>query len=216
MAILSHPYRNAILAIALLAACGLDNASAFVTPAQGIARGVTVVGSSTSFVPSRIATNRYYLSTHRGSRDVSLRMAADDFNESKYTEAAWSIIATLTKAADYYEASTIEAPIMVDILLNPQKHNAGDDAEAAKRVVEKILQTAGANMKELRSELEKYFAKQPKVGGAAQKMMGRTLQKVLDTARDTKSVLGVSTGIVLGAQLVLCTSSLIHSCLLYR
>jgi ATP-dependent Clp protease ATP-binding subunit ClpB len=119
-------------------------------------------------------------------------MASDDFNESKYTEAAWSTIATLTKAADYYEASTIEAPILLDILLNPQKHNAGDDAEAAKRVVEKILQSAGANLKDLRSELEKYFAKQPKIGGAAQKMMGRSLQKVLETARETKSILGVS------------------------
>lgn len=197
MAILSHPYRNAILAIALLAACRLDDTSAFVTPGQGIVKGGVGIGSST-FVPSRTAASKY-LVTNRGvttkiknSRDVSLRMAADDFNESKYTEAAWSIIATLTKAADYYEASTIEAPIMVDILLNPQKHSAGDDAEAAKRVVEKILQSAGANMKELRSELEKYFARQPKVGGAAQKMMGRTLQKVLDTARDTKSVLGDS------------------------
>ena len=193
MAIISSRYRNAVLAIVLLAACGVDDASAFITPSTS-ARVASI--SSTAFVPpltstSSFPSNRVGFKVKAG-RSVPLRMAADDFNESKYTEAAWSTIATLTKAADYYEASTIEAPILVDILLNPQKHNAGDDAEAAKRVVEKILQSAGTNLKDVRSELEKYFAKQPKVGGAAQKMMGRSLQKVLYTARETKSILGVS------------------------
>ena len=193
MAIMSFQYRNVALAAVLLAACGVDHASAFVAPSIS-ARVASI--SSAAFVHPLTST-RSFPSNQVGFRVKTgcsslLRMAADDFNESKYTEAAWSTIATLTKAADYYEASTIEAPILVDILLNPQKHNAGDDAEAAKRVVEKILQSAGANIKDVRSELEKYFAKQPKVGGAAQKMMGRSLQKVLETARETKSVLGVS------------------------
>jgi ATP-dependent Clp protease ATP-binding subunit ClpB len=122
----------------------------------------------------------------------ALRMAADDFAEAKYTEAAWAAIATLTKAADYYEASTIEAPILVDILLNPSKHNAGDAAESAKRVIEKIIGSAGGDVNELRSDLEKFLAKQPKVSGGTQKMMGQSLQKVLDTARISKTVLGDS------------------------
>jgi hypothetical protein len=192
MAIISSQYRNAILAIALLAACGVDQSAAFMNPSS---KGATL--SSSAFGSPLTKTSSFV--SNQGSvkisnhRSMALRMAAEDFNEAKYTEAAWSTIATLTKAADYYEASTIEAPILVDILLNPQKHNAGDDAEAAKRVVEKVLGTAGANMKDLRSELEKYFAKQVKVsGGSPQKMMGRSLQTVLETARDTKGILGVS------------------------
>lgn len=193
MAIISSQYRTTVLAMALLVACGVDHSSAFLNPSTST-RVASI--SSAAFIPpmtstSSFTSNRVGIKFKTG-RSLPLRMASDDFNESKYTEAAWSTIATLTKAADYYEASTIEAPILLDILLNPQKHNAGDDAEAAKRVVEKILQSAGANLKDLRSELEKYFAKQPKIGGAAQKMMGRSLQKVLETARETKSILGVS------------------------
>jgi ATP-dependent Clp protease ATP-binding subunit ClpB len=122
-------------------------------------------------------------------------MAADEFSEDKYTEAAWGIIAALTSAADYYQASTIEAPLLLEILLNPTKHNAGDDAESARTVAVKILQSAGVNVKSLRSELEKYLAKQPKVSDNAQKMMGRTLSRVLNEAKNAKAVLGVSDSI---------------------
>jgi len=120
-------------------------------------------------------------------------MSSDAFNESKYTEAAWSSIATLTKAADYYEASTIESPILLDVLLNPSKHNAGESAESAKRVVDKVFNKAGVDTKDLRSELEKYLAKQPKIQNAnQQKSMGRNLARVLDAGNDAKGVLGDS------------------------
>ena len=84
---------------------------------------------------------------------------------------------------------------MLDLLLNPSKHGTGgnDGATAAKRVVEKALAAAGVNVKEVRSGLEAYLSKQPRVTGATgQKTMGRTLQKVLETARDGTSALGVS------------------------
>lgn len=123
-------------------------------------------------------------------------MASEDFNESKYTEAAWAILAAVTKVADYYQATAVEAPFLLDVMLNPSKHSAGEDAEAAKRVVDKCLSQAGANVKELRSSLENYLSKQPRMDGGTnsqQKVMGRSLQKVLETARDsTKSALGDS------------------------
>lgn len=120
-------------------------------------------------------------------------MAAEDFQEGKYTEAAWSIIAALTKAADYYQTQTVESPYLLDILLNPSKHGAGENAESAKRVAEKILAMSGVDVKVLRQELEKYFAKQAKVADSGgQKQMGRTLGPVLETARQTMNVLGDS------------------------
>lgn len=122
---------------------------------------------------------------------TALKMAAEDFDQSKYTDAAWSSVAAMTKVADFYQASTIEAPLMFDVMLNPSKHNAGDDAEAAKRVVEKVLSKAGVNVKELRSELESFLSKQARVADNSSKTMGRTLQKVLETARVSKSILGV-------------------------
>jgi len=120
-------------------------------------------------------------------------MAAEDFNEAKYTEAAWSSISALTKVADFYQASTVEAPLLLDVMLNPNKHNAGENAEAAKKVVDKALSKAGVNVKDLRSELETYLAKQARASDNSNKAMGRTLQKVLETARIGQSVLGVRT-----------------------
>jgi hypothetical protein len=200
MAIVSATYRHIVLTLAIFNAIYCNQASLALNTIHPLSsRGhASNVLYRTTFLNPQPVIGKNRLQTKNleysfPSRALtSLRMAADDFNESKYTEAAWSAIATLTKAADYYEASTIEAPILVDILLNPQKHKAGDDAVAASRIVEKILQSSGANLSEIRSELEKFFAKQPKIGGSAQKMLGRTLQKVLETARESKSLLGVS------------------------
>jgi len=84
--------------------------------------------------------------------------------------------------------------MLLDVLLNPTKHNAGDDADAAKRVVEKVLTKADVDVKTLRMELERYMGKQPKLTGGKdqQKVMGRSMIKVLEFARDTKNILGVS------------------------
>lgn len=128
-----------------------------------------------------------------GRSSTTLQMAAEDFDESKYTEAAWSLIGALTKVAEYYQAENVEAPFLLDVMLNPMTHNAGDNAVAAKKVVEKVLSKAGTDVKALRSDLETYFSKQAKLNSESKnKVMGRTLQKVLDAARVGKSTLGVS------------------------
>lgn len=130
--------------------------------------------------------------TTTSTTSTALNMAAEDFNEAKYTETAWSSISALTKVADYYQSSNVEAPFLLDVMLNPSKHNAGENSEAATKVVEKALNKAGVNVKDLRSELESYLSRQVRVSDNSQKAMGRTLQKVLETARIGQSVLGVS------------------------
>lgn len=128
------------------------------------------------------------------SSSTSLQMAQEDFSEAAYTESAWACIASLPKVADYYSAYSIDAPMLLDVMLNPSKHNAGDSAEAAKKVVEKILIKADVDTKVLRQELEKYFGKQPKITGSMdqQKSMGRSFAGILDRARTSKTLLGVS------------------------
>jgi len=191
MANVSWHGRGALTAL-LLAAVTIDKGTGFIPPSPP--RGLTTRTSAT-FGRSVITQSRSFVAKPRSSRGAmtTLRMGADDFNEAKYTEAAWSIIASLTKAADYYEASTIEAPIMIDVLLNPSKHHAGDEAESARRVAEKVLGNSGVDVKLLRMELDKYLAKQAKLsGGSTQKTLGGILQKVLDNARVNQGVLGVS------------------------
>lgn len=189
----------ALLGIAAAATAGTtvvafvpSSSSSSRLPVKNDYRGRNVINLS-SRPPLFLAHDRLPSRCSSRSSSVRLQMAAEDFNESKYTEAAWSSIAALTKVADYYRASTVEAPLLLDVMLNPNKHSAGENAEAAKKVVEKALAKAGVDVKELRSELEKYFGKQARVTDNSQKVMGRTLQKVLETARVGQSVLGVST-----------------------
>jgi ATP-dependent Clp protease ATP-binding subunit ClpB len=126
---------------------------------------------------------------------TALRMSSDDFNEQKYTEAGWSVVAALTKAADFYQTSTVESPILLDLLLNPAKHKAGDDAVSAQKAVEKVLKGVGCDIIALRKELETFLAGQPKMQGdtgSVQKTMGYNLPKVLEAARSATSTLGDS------------------------
>jgi hypothetical protein len=138
------------------------------------------------------------------SSPTSLFMASgggpEELSEQSYTEAAWGVIAALPKAADYYQTTNIEAPILFDVLLNPAKHSAGDNALAAQRVADKCLQKANIDTKLLRSELENYLAQQPKMSSStgsssssSPKTIGSSLGRVLDVARNQmKSVLGDS------------------------
>ena len=193
---------NKAIFAALVAATALDHtrnkASAFVPyKSRPFVVGSGGPQTTRAAVPVQDRSRARFPAPRRSSSasTLLLRMAAEDFNEAKYTEAAWSAIASLTKAADFYESSTVEAPLLLEIMLNPTKHGAGDDAEAAKRVVEKVLGKAGVDLKDLRSDLEKHLSKQPRMSGggsSTQKSMGRTLQKVLETARLGKSTLGDS------------------------
>jgi ATP-dependent Clp protease ATP-binding subunit ClpB len=131
--------------------------------------------------------------TPRSSSSTVLQMSSDDFNEQKYTEAGWAVVAALTKVADFYQTSTVDSPLMLEIMLNPTKHSAGDSAESARKACEKVLKEAGADVKTLRQELEKYLEGQPKMTGATvQKTMSYSLPKVFDASRAAMSSLGDS------------------------
>lgn len=150
-----------------------------------------------AFVPSSTIHNRKQHHQQqkygRHQKRNTVLFMSELTDESKYTEAAWSAVASATKAADFYQANAVEAPFLLEVMLNPSKHGAGDSAESAKRVVSKVLETAGVNVKEIRSGLEQHLSKQPKITGqTGQKMMGRDLPKVLESAKTIQSVLGVS------------------------
>lgn len=184
MAIVTIPRRSTILAMLLLTS---TSTSAFFAPSP-----IRSLSTRSSFVPSVPSSSRIPQRINKRTSPTALQMS-DTFSSDKYTEAAWAILTSLSRCSDYYEASTIEAPLMLEVLLNPSKHAPGDEkAESAKRVAEKILQKSGVDVASLRAELEKYLAKQPKMSNAANKMQGQSLVKVLDRARTNQSLLGVS------------------------
>jgi hypothetical protein len=182
---------KAILAVLTLTA----SAAAFVPSKNRALFSPNTCQTSPTFTTSSVPSSGFAVQKQGRSNagpSTSLRMAAEDFKEDKYTEAAWASIAALTKVADFYSASTVEAPFLLDVMLNPNKHSAGEDAEAARKVVEKTLVKAGVDVNNVRSELEKYLSKQARVSDNSSKVMGRSLQKVLETARNGKEILGDS------------------------
>ena len=167
-----------------------------VTPSLSRRTGLARVDPLSSFLMNRnIIVNIARRTPDRKKGVTTALRMSDDFNEQKYTEAGWAVVVALTKAADTYQTATVESPILLDLLLNPSKHKAGDDAESARKAVEKILKEVGCDIKALKSELETFLAKQPKMSGdtgSVQKTMGYSLPKVLDAARNAMSTLGDS------------------------
>ena len=52
--------------------------------------------------------------------------SAEDFDQTKYTEASWATLAALPACADSYSSTSVEAPMLMSILLNPTKYQAGE------------------------------------------------------------------------------------------
>lgn len=203
MVLISSKHRNVALALLVATALASPSADAFApmrVPQRTVSTSVVQTGGFVSSLSGRQPstfigmqnTNSKRKSTLARTTTTALRMSSEDFDQAKYTESAWSAINALTRAADYYKASTVEPPLLLEILLNPSKHSAGDDGESARRVAEKALSQGGVDVKKLRGDLEAYLAKQPKISGDTQIIMGRTFQRVSDAARSIKMNLGVS------------------------
>lgn len=199
--ILQNRNRTAVLAMLAAGAASLTStttttafAPSLVVPRNG-GIATTTTRSSSLTASSFMAPSRRVLPTvSRRNASTMLKMSSDDFNQEKYTEAGWAAVAALTKVADVYQTSTVESPILLEILLNPAKYRCGDDADSARRAVEKVLKDAKVDIKALKQQLEAHLEKQPKVTGNMnqQKTMGYSLPKVLDAARNAMSTLGDS------------------------
>jgi ATP-dependent Clp protease ATP-binding subunit ClpB len=191
---LYHRYRNSLLVSLFLASAG--TASAFAPHVSYGKVATKSVDKSNVINQINFASPIQKLGANsiQTRSYTALQMATDDFQEQKYTESAWACMASLTKAAEYYGTSTVDSPLLLDMLLNPNKHNAGDDAESAKRAVEKVLIKAGVDINKLRQELDMYMGKQPRMSGNEdqQKTMGRNLVRVLEFSRTAKTLLGDS------------------------
>jgi len=151
-----------------------------------------------SVFASSLATNRFRrneveVGPHKKrsssrSSATSLSMSDQDFDQTQYTDASWSAIAALPSCADSYSATSVDAPMLLSILLNPTKYQAGEAAGTAKEVAVKLLEGAGTDVEKLRKGAEEYLEKQPKVSGdtSSQKSLGRTLGEVLEAARGVR------------------------------
>ena len=199
-----------------LRAVGRPPAPAFVVPVlrtrsssprgagAAVVSSLGIVGATTTISSSSIS--HYPHHHHRSSSSSSRRMSSsEDFDQARYTDAAWSAIAALPACADYHSATSVDAPMLLSVLLNPTRYQAGENALTARQVVVKLLEDAARqkngggeggefDVDRLRNDVEKYLERQPKVGGdvSAQKSLGRTLGEVLQAGRDVRDGLQVS------------------------
>lgn len=134
---------------------------------------------------------------HRRSSIITpLRMAdsGDLFDSTRYTEAAFATLAALPACAESYSATAVDAPMLLSILLNPTKYQAGEAAINAKAVAVKLLEDAGVDVDTLQTGVEDYLQRQPTVTvtggdesqGQQQKSLGNTLKEVMETANEVK------------------------------
>lgn len=197
MMILSR-HRSAVLAMLIGAASlGTNPTDAFVpsTPRNVLLSPTTAAAKRNLGAPfTPMGTNaRLFQKAGVQRQSLALKMATEDFDQMKYTEAAWACVAGLTKVADYYNSNNVESCHLLDIMLNPIKHGGGDDADAARRAVEKTLVGAGIDSQQFRKDLEEFMSKQARIeSGSTQKNMGQTLGRVLEAARQIKATLSDS------------------------
>ena len=144
--------------------------------------------------PSSNHHSQHSRTTRSNSKSTSkLNQSSQDFDQQQYTDGAWSAIATLPQCATSYSATSVDAPMLLSILLNPTKYQAPEVAQTAKAVTIKLLEDANVNVDKLRDDVEEYLEKQPKVSGdtSSQKSMGRVLGEVLEAGRGVRDGLKV-------------------------
>ena len=143
--------------------------------------------------PSSNHRRQHYRTRSNSKSTSKLNQSSQDFDQQQYTDAAWSAIATLPQCATSYSATSVDAPMLLSILLNPTKYQAPEVAQTAKAVTIKLLEDANVNVDKLRDDVEEYLEKQPKVSGdtSTQKSMGRVLGEVLEAGRGVRDGLKV-------------------------
>jgi len=154
---------------------------------------VQSISSTSSNINSRLSISTAAKQRHTKQSTALQMSSSQDFDQQQYTDASWSAISTLPQCADYYSATSVDAPMLLAILLNPTKYQASENASTAKQVVTKLLNDANVNIDKLKDDVEEYLQKQPTVSGdtSTQKSMGRTLGEVLEAGRGVRDGLKV-------------------------
>jgi ATP-dependent Clp protease ATP-binding subunit ClpB len=122
---------------------------------------------------------------HRSPQQSAIRMASSSgvenpMNPNLYTEKAWDSVAKLPQYAEKYTIQYVEASLLLKSLLDD-----GPDGLA-----QRIISKAGGNAKKIDASLESHFKKQPKVVGADNKIMGKTMLECLTKANNFKIDMG--------------------------
>lgn len=147
--------------------------------------------SITSFrTPSTRALHTALQPARRVARSRLIRASTPDPNNratltpESFTTAAWEVIERLPVLAQKYDQQTCEAELMLKAILDQGKESVGV----------RLLEAAEVDIDRLNRDLETYLARLPTVRGdsAANKMMGSSLQAVLDDANKRKQLLGDS------------------------
>jgi ATP-dependent Clp protease ATP-binding subunit ClpB len=102
-------------------------------------------------------------------------------NPESFTDKAWEAVSKVPQIADASGVQTVEAELLLKAVL----------AEGPQGLASRILFKAGVDVKSLEASLDRFIASLPKVsGGAGQKVMGSSLQRVLGAATRQQMKMG--------------------------
>lgn len=150
--------------------------------------------------PAYVRSVHTYVHSHQFSANTRYKNGGDGFrhstqlsmssssgvenpmNPNLYTEKAWDAIAKSPQFCERYSTQYVEAPLMMKSLLD----------EGPGGLAQRIFQKAGADVKALDSNIEKYLSKLPKVSDTSNKMMGKSMESTLKKAMEYKREFGDS------------------------
>lgn len=101
-------------------------------------------------------------------------------NPNLYTEKAWDSVAKLPQYGDEYNAQSLEAHHLFSSLVD----------EGEQGLAQRILAKANVDIPVLKSKLENYLRKQPKVSDTSNKVMGQSLLQSLTKSNSFKKEFG--------------------------
>lgn len=118
------------------------------------------------------------------------------FNPELYTESAWAAIESLARSSTKYSQQDVTPPLLLESILqiytSSSEVNDGGTADSASSsstfIADKIFSSASIDTAKLRSDLESFLSKLPKVTNNSNKSMSTSLLKTLSTASQDSKV----------------------------
>ncbi|CAM9175199.1 unnamed protein product [Chrysoparadoxa australica] len=106
--------------------------------------------------------------------------SGSSLNPEQFTEKAWEGVSRLPTLADQYGAQMVESELLFKALLD----------EGPTGLAHRVIFKAGGDAAVLDKELEAFLKQQPSVSDSSQKVIGSTLQRVLNKAQEERVALG--------------------------
>jgi len=175
-------------AIMLISIATAFRRSSFVVNKLTMSYGIKSLSTISPSLHRLLNVNTRQVSKVRGPNRLIFRMSSmgsnsgidNPMNPNLYTEKSWDSIAKLPQYGDEYGAQSLEAHHLFSSLVD----------EGEQGLAQRILSKANVDIPTLKSKLESFLRKQPKVSDTSSKVMGQSLLQCLTKSNSFKREFG--------------------------